>query len=158
MKLTLGDFYAKPKALNVKYCYLTWCCVLKKKVSINSFFAIHFILVEITHHHVQPVYQCVSSIMNTWAWGWTALESVFTVRSMTRTSVLPLWLYYLLYPEQREAGYPPGLGHAVPALVLAGAAGRGQLAAERRRELDPVLLHLPQLAGQIRHLGQREAF
>lgn len=53
----------------------------------------------------------------------------------------------------------PGFGDAVPAFIRIGSSCC-QLAAECYRELGPVLAHLPQLTGQIRHLrsGHRQDF
>lgn len=50
-----------------------------------------------------------------------------------------------------QVSLSPGFGDAIPAFILTGAY-RCHFAAKRHGELDPVLPHLPQLAGQIRHL------
>jgi len=100
------------------------------------------------------VYVCTHWVIRTWSSDSVVLESMSTGHEGYNVQC---WHWdRIVCSVQRGFCYPPGLGHAIPALVLGGAAWRGQLAAEGCRQLDPVLLHLPQLAGQIRHLGHTE--
>lgn len=48
----------------------------------------------------------------------------------------------------------PGLGHAIPALVITSCSCCHFTTAQSSWQLDPVLLHLPQLTGHIRYLGE----